>query len=86
KVGASRQAGLGVAFFYLESLWDLGPEPADARQAMLARLFATPAARVGRAAAPLPIQPPPPLSAPSSPPLLPPPPLRLGPGPLPALP
>ncbi|MEB3354954.1 MAG: glycoside hydrolase family 10 protein [Cyanobacteriota bacterium] len=46
KVAASRQAGLGVSFFYLESLWGLGPEPADARQALLARLFAAPAARI----------------------------------------
>jgi uncharacterized lipoprotein YddW (UPF0748 family) len=48
KVLASRQAGLGVAFFYLESLWALGPEPADQRQAVLARLFAAPADRLAR--------------------------------------
>jgi uncharacterized lipoprotein YddW (UPF0748 family) len=100
KVGASRQAGLGVAFFYLESLWDLGPEPVDARQAMLARLFATPAARVASPLAPSPLQPqpvaqplllplslpPPPLQPPLPPPPPPPPAVRWGPGPLPALP
>ncbi len=47
KVFASRQAGLGVAFFYLESLWNLGPEAVDQRQAMLARIFAAPASRLG---------------------------------------
>jgi uncharacterized lipoprotein YddW (UPF0748 family) len=47
KVLASRQAGLGVAFFYLESLWNLGPESAEQRQATLAGLFAVPAARLG---------------------------------------
>jgi uncharacterized lipoprotein YddW (UPF0748 family) len=65
KVMASRQAGLGVAFFYLESLWTLGPEPADQRQATLAGLFATPASRLGAGPAPfpsqgLPVAPPPP--------------------------
>jgi uncharacterized lipoprotein YddW (UPF0748 family) len=57
KVVASRQAGLGVAFFYLESLWSLGPEPADQRQAMLARVFAAPAARLGTPAGSLPPSP-----------------------------
>jgi uncharacterized lipoprotein YddW (UPF0748 family) len=47
KVAESRQAGLGVGFFYLESLWALGPESAEERQALLARLFAAPAARLG---------------------------------------
>jgi uncharacterized lipoprotein YddW (UPF0748 family) len=62
KVLASRQAGLGVAFFYLESLWALGPEPVDQRQAVLARLFAAPADRLARGAAlPMaPLVPPPP--------------------------
>ncbi len=45
KVMTTRQAGLGVAFFYLESLWALGPEPADQRQALLERLFSAPASR-----------------------------------------
>jgi uncharacterized lipoprotein YddW (UPF0748 family) len=78
KVLANRQAGLGVAFFYLESLWGLGPESPEQRQAVLARLFAAPAPRVrgGTAAAPTPLPrstgaPPP---APVSP-LLPPPPV-----------
>lgn len=47
KVSESRQAGLGVGFFYLESLWALGPETAEERQALLARLFAAPAGRLG---------------------------------------
>ncbi|MEX1315943.1 MAG: family 10 glycosylhydrolase, partial [Synechococcaceae cyanobacterium] len=51
KVLANRQAGLGVAFFYLESLWGLGPETPEQRQSILARLFVTPAPR---AAGPLP--------------------------------
>jgi uncharacterized lipoprotein YddW (UPF0748 family) len=47
KVATSRQAGLGVAFFYLESLWGLGPEPADQRRGQLALMFAAPASRLG---------------------------------------
>jgi uncharacterized lipoprotein YddW (UPF0748 family) len=31
KVDANRAQGLGVAFFYLESLWSLGPEPEQQR-------------------------------------------------------
>jgi uncharacterized lipoprotein YddW (UPF0748 family) len=31
KVNANRQHGLGTGFFYLESLWSLGPEPATER-------------------------------------------------------
>lgn len=50
KVATTRQAGLGVAFFYLESLWALGPEPADQRQALLQRWFSAPASRVGAGA------------------------------------
>jgi uncharacterized lipoprotein YddW (UPF0748 family) len=52
KVSVTRQAGLGVAFFYLESLWGLGPEPLDQRQALLARLFAAPASRLLQRPAP----------------------------------
>lgn len=72
KVLANRQAGLGVAFFYLESLWELGPEAAEQRQTALARLFAVPAPRVSgpapavtpRPAAPAPLPPPlPPLGS-----------------------
>lgn len=39
KVQANRERGLGVAFFYLESLWNLGPEPPAERIAALAELF-----------------------------------------------
>jgi uncharacterized lipoprotein YddW (UPF0748 family) len=46
KVFANREAGLGVAFFYLESLWDLGPETPEQRTTALARLFSVPAPRV----------------------------------------
>lgn len=99
KVLASRQAGLGVAFFYLESLWNLGPEPAEQRQATLAGLFAAPASRLsaGGAAAlppatPAPSQPLPPASSMVPPlglPVAPPPPpapLRPWPGSLPPIP
>ena len=98
KVLASRQAGLGVAFFYLESLWNLGPEPAEQRQATLAGLFAAPAARLvagGTAAPPATAattQPLPPASSMVPPPGLPvappppPAPLRPWPGSLPPIP
>ena len=39
KVQANRELGLGVAFFYFESLWNLGPEPPAERMAALAELF-----------------------------------------------
>lgn len=65
KVLANRQAGLGVAFFYLESLWELGPESPEQRQAALARLFAAPAPRV---AGPPPASPRAPLAPPPPPP------------------
>lgn len=39
KVQANRDQGLGVAFFYLESLWALGPEPAAERIAALNELL-----------------------------------------------
>ncbi|WP_254962701.1 MULTISPECIES: family 10 glycosylhydrolase [unclassified Cyanobium] len=39
KVAANRAQGLGVAFFYFESLWSLGPEPAEARIEGLAELL-----------------------------------------------
>jgi uncharacterized lipoprotein YddW (UPF0748 family) len=68
KVLANRAQGLGVAFFYFESLWDLGPEPVAERQAMIGRWFATPAPRRQPAA---PVSP---ASAPGPPPIPPPPP------------
>ena len=39
KVEANRAQDLGIAFFYLESLWSLGPEPAEERIAALATLL-----------------------------------------------
>jgi uncharacterized lipoprotein YddW (UPF0748 family) len=39
QVQASQQKGLGVAFFYYESLWDLDPETAGERQADFRSLF-----------------------------------------------
>ena len=59
---AARAQGLGVAYFYYESLWDLDPATADARRSALAAQFAVPAPRQPNTAAP------------SLPPLLPPPP------------
>ena len=71
KVEANRAQGLGVAFFYLESLWSLGPEPQEQRISGLASLFGrpVPAPSGSRPAAPnpvtaapaLPLAPPPPL-------------------------
>jgi uncharacterized lipoprotein YddW (UPF0748 family) len=86
KVWASRQAGLGVSFFYLESLWNLGPEPVDQRQSMLARVFAAPASRLGNDVVSLP-----PAATPALPPMLqvappPLPPARPWPGALPVIP
>ena len=57
KVQANRERGLGVAFFYFESLWNLGPEPPAERIAALAELFGGSVAP----AAGLPRLPPPPL-------------------------
>jgi len=71
KVLANRQAGLGVAFFYLESLWSLGPESPEQRKAVLAGLFAAPAPRVSGpppTAAPAPAAPPPRITVPAPPP------------------
>ncbi|WP_228015299.1 glycoside hydrolase family 10 protein [Leptolyngbya ectocarpi] len=45
KVRAARASGLGVTFFFYESLWEDAPEPADTRQASFKELFATPAQR-----------------------------------------
>ncbi|MFO8237151.1 MAG: glycoside hydrolase family 10 protein [Prochlorococcaceae cyanobacterium] len=74
KVVANRQAGLGVAFFYLESLWKLGPEAPEQRKTALARLFAAPAFRVAGPAPGATRRPPaPPTAPPLTPPPLPPP-------------
>jgi uncharacterized lipoprotein YddW (UPF0748 family) len=45
KVKAARDRGLGVSFFYYESLWDLAPEPLERRQAAFQAFFPTPASR-----------------------------------------
>jgi uncharacterized lipoprotein YddW (UPF0748 family) len=58
KVQANRAQGLGVAFFYLESLWSLGPEPATERIAALNDLLN---GRLTPPAASFPPSPPPPL-------------------------
>ena len=42
---AARERGLGAAFFYFETLWSRGEEPAELRQDALARLFPAPAPR-----------------------------------------
>ncbi|MBD1823961.1 glycoside hydrolase family 10 protein [Cyanobacteria bacterium FACHB-DQ100] len=44
---AARDRGLGVAYFYYESLWDVAPEPANYRQAGFEALFPAPAYRSG---------------------------------------
>jgi uncharacterized lipoprotein YddW (UPF0748 family) len=62
KVAANRAQGLGVAFFYFESLWGLGPEPPQERIAGLAEMLG-PTGRDRIAPA---------LRRPSPPPLLPP--------------
>ncbi len=45
QVRAAQERGLGVAFFYYESLWDYGSEPVAQRQAGFQTLFSTPALR-----------------------------------------
>ena len=45
QVRAAQKQGLGVAFFYLESLWNLSDEPKENRIAGLQDLFPTPAPR-----------------------------------------
>lgn len=45
KVRAARASGLGMTFFFYESLWEDTPEPADTRQASFRNLFATPTQR-----------------------------------------
>lgn len=42
KVQAAREKGLGVSFFFYESLWDVAPEPAPERQAAFQALFTLP--------------------------------------------
>ncbi|MDY7013755.1 MAG: glycoside hydrolase family 10 protein [Cyanobacteriota bacterium] len=45
KVWTARDRGLGVSFFYYESLWDDAPEPREVRQSGFQRLFPYPAFR-----------------------------------------
>jgi uncharacterized lipoprotein YddW (UPF0748 family) len=45
QVRAAQQRGLGVAFFYYESLWDSGPEPINERQSGFEAVFPAPALR-----------------------------------------
>ncbi|MGL5035460.1 MAG: family 10 glycosylhydrolase, partial [Microcystaceae cyanobacterium] len=45
KVRVATANGLGVSFFYYETLWDLAPEPPAQRQAEFRNLFPTPARR-----------------------------------------
>jgi uncharacterized lipoprotein YddW (UPF0748 family) len=45
QVQAARQRQLGVAFFYLESLWIPGTDAGENRAAALRKLFPTPAPR-----------------------------------------
>ncbi|MEB3351333.1 MAG: family 10 glycosylhydrolase [Cyanobacteriota bacterium] len=42
QVRASRRRGLGVAFFYFETLWQLAPEAPEQRRSALRRLLAEP--------------------------------------------
>lgn len=41
QVQAAQQRGLGIGFFYYESLWDIAPEPVAQRQSAFAALFPT---------------------------------------------
>ncbi|MFB2977587.1 glycoside hydrolase family 10 protein [Microseira sp. BLCC-F43] len=45
QVQAAQERGLGVTFFYYESLWERAPEPVAERQAVFQNLFKTPALR-----------------------------------------
>jgi uncharacterized lipoprotein YddW (UPF0748 family) len=45
QVQAAQERGLGVTFFYYESLWERAPEPVVERQAAFQNLFKTPALR-----------------------------------------
>jgi uncharacterized lipoprotein YddW (UPF0748 family) len=45
QVQAAQQRGLGIGFFYYESLWNIAPEPAAQRQSAFAALFPNSALR-----------------------------------------
>src|SRR5919202_664496 len=46
KVRAARDRGLGVSFFFYESLWNYAPEPVAQRQSAFQSLFSSPAVRL----------------------------------------
>ncbi|MFB2877604.1 family 10 glycosylhydrolase [Floridanema aerugineum] len=46
KVQAARDRGLGVTFFFYESLWDYAPEPSAERKSNFKALFNSPASRI----------------------------------------
>lgn len=46
KVKAARDRGLGVTFFFYESLWDYAPEPSTERKSNFKALFNSPASRI----------------------------------------
>jgi uncharacterized lipoprotein YddW (UPF0748 family) len=45
QVQAARERGLGVSFFYFETLWNSAAEPPESRQSAFQELFPTPAPR-----------------------------------------
>ena len=45
QVLAARERGLGVSFFYFETLWNSAAEPVESRQSAFQALFPTPAPR-----------------------------------------
>ena len=47
---AAQQRGLGIAYFFYESLWDYAPEQADERKQRFAQLFPRPASRLAQLA------------------------------------
>ncbi|MGL5924147.1 glycoside hydrolase family 10 protein [Chroococcidiopsis sp.] len=51
QVRATRDRGLGVAFFFYQSLWDYAPEPSEQRQSYFQALFRSPASRFASARA-----------------------------------
>ncbi|MFO7628460.1 MAG: glycoside hydrolase family 10 protein [Prochlorococcaceae cyanobacterium] len=54
QVEAARNRGLGVAFFYFESLWSISPESPESRLAGWRQLFAWPSPRRSPMAPPIP--------------------------------
>ncbi|MEL7035164.1 MAG: glycoside hydrolase family 10 protein [Cyanobacteria bacterium J06592_8] len=56
KVQAARQQGLGMSFFFFESLWEEAPEPIQERKSNFQALFYQPATRSPRSAASVPTE------------------------------